>query len=216
VTLRNRLKRLALFPVAVFRGNPHSNRVALTFDDGPHPVHTLDVAGALQSCGVKATFFLVGKHVREHPRIAAHLRAQGHELASHSMTHAEVRDLPYRAMDGEIGAAYDLRHEDGSPVFDNRLLRPPKGAVSPALVWYCLLHRLRLVFWSSDPEDYAAASADAILGYFQKNPIRAGDIVLLHECTPYQALALPEIVRQVRARGLETATVGEMLGLKSE
>lgn len=211
MTFRNRMKRVLLAPIASFAGDARSGRVALTFDDGPHPTYTAEVADALLNAGARATFFLVGKHVNEHPALADRLRSDGHELASHSMTHAEVMELPASALDAEFGAMYSLRHSDGSPVFGNRLLRPPKGAVSLQLAWYCARKGIRMIFWNTDPEDYAAASEAEIVGYFRKHPIQAGDIVLMHDCTPFQAKALPAMLEDLRQRGLQAVTVSELL-----
>lgn len=211
MTFRNRMKRVLLAPIASFAGDSHGGRVALTFDDGPHPTHTAAVADALNHAGAKATFFLVGKHVKEHPALAERLRSDGHELASHSMTHAEVKDLPSSALEAEFGAMYSLRHGDGSPVFGNRLLRPPKGVVTPQLAWYCARKGIRMIFWNTDPEDYAATSEAGILDYFRKHPILAGDIVLMHDCTPFQARALPAMLHDLQQRGLKPVTVSELL-----
>jgi hypothetical protein len=101
---------------------------------------------------------------------------------------------------------------DGAPAIDNRYLRPPKGAVTLPLVVFCLLRRIRLVFWSQDPEDYKARSAGDILDYFEKHPPRAGEIILLHDKTPHIVSALPGLLRKLEQLRLQPVTLSCLLG----
>jgi peptidoglycan/xylan/chitin deacetylase (PgdA/CDA1 family) len=61
--------------------------VAVTFDDGPDPDATPDVLDALDSAGMKATFFLVGEQVEAHPDLAREVAERGHEIAAHCFDH---------------------------------------------------------------------------------------------------------------------------------
>src|SRR5580765_3042578 len=61
--------QLEMFGDVVRRGNDASNRVALTFDDGPHPATTSRVLAALEAAGAKATFFVLGAKAERHPDI---------------------------------------------------------------------------------------------------------------------------------------------------
>jgi peptidoglycan/xylan/chitin deacetylase (PgdA/CDA1 family) len=211
MTLRNRLKRILLAPVAHFSGPRKCGRVALTFDDGPNPDHTSSVAEALRRFSVQATFFLVGENAKKHPQLVEMLRQDGHELGNHSMTHAEVAELPSAALDAEFTAVHAFRHADGARVFSERWLRPPMGAVTFPLVLYCWRRGVKMVFWSTDPQDFSARSEDDILRYFSAHPIQSGDIVLMHDCTPHHAAALMKIIADLKARGLAPVTLSELL-----
>lgn len=209
--LRNTAKRALLSPFAVFRGPARDNRIALTFDDGPNPRYTPAVSRLLRQAGVGATFFVVGDMVRKHPDLAQGLLEDGHEIANHSMSHPEIRDLPYARFGEEIEEVYRLALPDGAPLLRNRYLRPPKGVVTLRLLYFCLRRRIRLVFWSRDPEDFRASSAHDILRYFDAHPPQAGDIVLLHDKTPHIVAALPGLLRRLEDLTLRPVTLSRLL-----
>ncbi|GAB3809298.1 polysaccharide deacetylase family protein [Micromonospora zhanjiangensis] len=68
--------------------------IALTFDDGPDPRWTPAVLDVLRKHGAHATFFVLGARVNEHPELARRILAEGHEIGSHTFTHADVATLP--------------------------------------------------------------------------------------------------------------------------
>ncbi len=70
-------------------GLTHAHSIALTFDDGPN-AHTEEVLDVLKKYHVKATFFIVGNMAHRHPEILARIAAEGHLLANHSATHAQL------------------------------------------------------------------------------------------------------------------------------
>ena len=70
-------------------GLPQAHTIALTFDDGPN-ANTAEVLDELRRLGVKATFFIVGQQARRHPGLLARIAADGHLLANHSATHAQL------------------------------------------------------------------------------------------------------------------------------
>jgi len=65
--------------------------VALTFDDGPDPRYTQDIGHILVEAGATGTFFVMGRHVAQHPEVVQTLMAQGHELGNHTWSHPSLR-----------------------------------------------------------------------------------------------------------------------------
>ena len=57
--------------------------IALTYDDGPGP-RTLDIATFLNDAGARATFFVVGEHVRADRATVAKVREMGHLIGNHT------------------------------------------------------------------------------------------------------------------------------------
>lgn len=195
----------------LYRAPRAGDRVALTFDDGPNPDYTARVSALLKQAGARATFFLVGEHVHRHPQLVAQLRADGHELGNHSMTHAEFDRMPLPKLAQEIDAPYRLQDDRGAPVLSNRYFRPPKGVLNARVLYYCVRHGYRIVMWSADPKDFRAPSAEAVLRYFDTHPLNGGDIVLLHDKTDATLAALPGLLATLRARGLAPVTLSELL-----
>ena len=54
----------------LWRGDPTQPVVALTFDDGPDPETTPRILDTLRQEGVRATFFVVGTKLKQHPELA--------------------------------------------------------------------------------------------------------------------------------------------------
>lgn len=186
-------------------------RVALTFDDGPNPDYTAAISRVLREAGARATFFLVGERAKRYPSLVEQLLADGHELANHSMTHAEFVRLPYSQLAAEIEPPHQLRDLRGAPVLKHRLFRPPKGVLNARVLYYCVRHGHRIVLWSVDPKDFRATSAEQILAFFDGRPLDTGDIVLLHDKTDAMLSALPRLLDRIQRQGLTPVTVSELL-----
>src|SRR5438445_11615851 len=76
------LKRI--FHHIIWEGRPTTAAVALTFDDGPNPVFTLQILERLKRYNIKATFFLVGEQARRYSGQVRAIRALGHEIGNHT------------------------------------------------------------------------------------------------------------------------------------
>ena len=64
--------------------------VALTFDDGPDPRWTPKILDVLAEEHVPGTFFVIGEHVVEHPKLVRRVLSQGGELGVHTYRHLEI------------------------------------------------------------------------------------------------------------------------------
>lgn len=194
-----------------------SAAVALTFDDGPSATYTSQVLDVLADLGVRATFFLVGRLVTEHPGLVRRIVAEGHAVGSHSWSHPEPWTVDLRTLAGEYrGGRRALERVLGRRA---TLFRPPKGHIDARGALAILASRLRTWRWTIDPEDWApgATSEGLVAGVASAG---AGDVVLLHdglegalapEANDRSATvdALPEIVAGIRGRGLELVRLPE-------
>ena len=209
--LRQWIKHVLLRPWMFCTGPSRPARVALTFDDGPHPVHTLEVLRELDRFGAKASFFCVGDRLREHPRIAAEMRQRGHEIANHSMTHAEFATIGSAEITEEFDRAFALAAADGTPIMAQHLVRPPKGIINAAVLHYCSKRGVRIAYWNRDPQDYDTDSAEVCMAEFIARPLKAGDIVLLHDKFPHSAALVRQLLQSVQALGLEAVSVSTLV-----
>lgn len=122
-----------LFKAEAFAPTPHTQpsaddprfkkTIALTFDDGPHPIYTPELMQVLKENGVPATFFLLGQNVAEHPHLAAQVVDAGFEIGNHTFTHSESVHITEQRLRRELVAADRvIRDATGvSPI----LYRPP-------------------------------------------------------------------------------------------
>lgn len=191
--------------------------VALTFDDGPDELGTPPVLAALAAAGVRGTFFVLGERVRECPELTREIRARGHGLALHGMTHRRHDRLATADARAEL--------EDGIEAIEEvagerpRWYRPPYGKASPELGAICRELGLGLAYWSGWGFDWEPLSGAEIAAKVNGD-LGPGTIVLLHDSARYAeredaaptAEALPEIVAAARAAGLTVEPLGEATG----
>jgi peptidoglycan-N-acetylglucosamine deacetylase len=187
-------------------------RVALTFDDGPHPRGTPAVLAALAAAGARATFFLFGEQVRRERALAAEIVAAGHAVALHGDRHRVQLRVPPRALaqDLDRGHATIAEATGVAP----RLYRPPFGIFSPAGLAIVRRRGWRPLLWSRWGHDWRLHRTPAQIAAELTSQLVAGDVLLLHDADHYSqpdswqrtAAALPAVLAEVERRGFETAT----------
>ncbi len=206
---------LARAGVAVRRGS-HAPRVALTFDDGPHPDYTLRILEVLARYGVQATFFFVGQNALQHPAVARAVASSGHEVGSHTLRHRHLWTLDPRSTWDEVISGHRAV-EDVTGV-RSVYFRPPWGAFNLPSLWACRRLALLPVLWSVRAEGWRWRPDPPRMVEEVVRRSHPGAIVNLHDRggfpdTPERVLvALPKIVEGLRSRGLEPAPLQEVLG----
>ncbi len=196
---------------SVHRGPGQRRRIALTFDDGPHRVHTPALLDALAALAAPATFFVVGAAVDANPALCRRMVAAGHELGNHTYTH---RYLPLRSqarLTREL-AFTDRAIEDATGV-STSLVRPPWGGRSPWTLRALAAQGKRAVLWDVNPFDWRGASADELTARVARR-VRPGSIVLMHEARDrgdVTVAAVRQLVPRLRADGYELVTVSALL-----
>lgn len=190
--------------------------IALTFDDGPNPTTTRRVLALLREHGMRATFFVIGRKVEQHPEVVREIVREGHEVALHSFEHSRLYAFKTPA---EVVADIErtqlaVREACGeTPV----LFRPPVGMTSPRTAEGARRAGVRLVAWSVRGYDgLAHGSPHAVLRRVLRG-IRPGAIVLLHDAAehddfePASLDVLPAMLGELRARGLTSLRLSDAL-----
>jgi len=160
------------------RRTGHARSIALTFDDGPNPAVTPRLLDVLERYGARGTFFLIGRHVRACPAIAAEIAARGHTIGNHTDTHPNLLWQSRRRILDELERC-DVAIEDATGQRP-RIMRPPFGYRQPQ-VHAAARHAGfgRPVLWSRSARDWTPQQAASVI--WRLRAIRPGDIVLLHD-----------------------------------
>jgi peptidoglycan/xylan/chitin deacetylase (PgdA/CDA1 family)/glycosyltransferase involved in cell wall biosynthesis len=188
-------------------GPVKSGSICLTFDDGPDPVHTPRLLDVLKEQQISATFFVIGRQAERYPELVRRMVAEGHAVGNHSFTHSEPIRLSAQQLMEEVRQTRDLLFAltGQAPA----LFRPPKGMVTASKLLALWRSGQTVVLWNSDPKDYVSQSTEEIHAWFQKNPLRAGDLVLMHDNRPFAAEVLPELITSARRRGQKFVRVSQ-------
>src|SRR5688500_18549453 len=112
----------SLYPSCTWNYSRHSNKIYLTFDDGPHPVATPFVLDTLRKYNAKATFFCIGKNVAAYPDIYKRILDEGHSTGNHTFNHLNGWKTP----DNE----YIKNIAQARKYIDSNLFRPPYGRIT--------------------------------------------------------------------------------------
>jgi len=190
--------------------------IALTFDDGPDPAITPAILNTLEQYHVRATFFMVGKNVAEHPDVARAVAAAGHEIANHTYTHPSMSRISPERLEKEMMDTEQIIYAVTGK--RTRLFRPPSGRYNATVVQTAerLGYRVILWTWNQDTRDWANPGVQNIVHKVVEHA-RPGSIVLCHDrgsrCLN-TAKALPTIIKELRTRGYRFATVSELLNSK--
>jgi peptidoglycan/xylan/chitin deacetylase (PgdA/CDA1 family) len=174
---------------------PRKGQIALTFDDGPHPVHTPAVLSVLEHYGLKANFFLVGENAERHPHLVQQMVAQGHVVGSHSFDHADLTTLDLDAAKDNIVKGQKVVSElagRSSPFF-----RFPYGKSNDALQSFAFDQGLLCFFWDVDSHDWCAPDPAPVVQTVVDGLKGNGGIILLHDSVAVTAQALAKIVEQL-------------------
>jgi peptidoglycan/xylan/chitin deacetylase (PgdA/CDA1 family) len=208
---------LGVFHDVVSKVESGGKSVALTFDDGPHPVHTRKVLDILDQAGAKGTFFVIGDKAQAHPDVIAEIVRRGHEVGLHSFSHDHLLFMrPQSAIAKDIVRTQDAV-EKASGVRP-MLFRPPVGFSSPRTRVAVREAGVTVVGWSARAFDGAGRpTIDQIVRRIDPS-LSDGAIVLLHDAAergdaaPTSIDALPALLERLQARGLRAVTVSTLTG----
>lgn len=180
-------------------------RVALTFDDGPHPVYTEKLLDGLKERGVKATFFVTGEHAELHPEIIKRMHDEGHLIGNHTYSHIQLTDANREQFKGELIQTNEILHDiTGDEI---QYVRPPYGSWDKKFETDLNMFP---VLWNVDPLDWCTANtnrvANAVLSEVSDN-----DIILLHDYYDTSVEAALIVVDALTKEGYEFVTVDKIL-----
>ena len=194
--------------------------IALTFDDGPDPRWTPQILDVLRRHNARATFFVVGARVNQHPELVRRILAEGHEIGSHGFTHTDLAVLP--AWRRSLELTLTRNAVAGATGLQPTLLRPPFSS-QPSALTSGDLAALRdaarsghiAVLADRDTRDWQRPGVDAIVAAAIPEKSGDGAVVLMHDGggdRSQTVAALDRLIPELAARGYRFTTVSEGLG----
>ncbi|MBP3602704.1 MAG: polysaccharide deacetylase family protein [Lachnospiraceae bacterium] len=180
-------------------------KIALTFDDGPHPYYTEQLLDGLKERGAKATFFVTGEHAKLHADVIKRMNEDGHLIGNHTYSHMQLGKTNREEFKEELVQTNEvIKGITGEEVI---YVRPPYGSWDKELETELNMFP---VLWTIDPLDWCSDNVDAVT---RKVLSKAGenDIILMHDYYASTVTAALQIVDELQKEGYEFVTVEEIL-----
>ena len=193
-----------------------TKQLALTYDDGPNDPDTLRLLDVLYKHEVKATFFLIGRYVKQRPDIALEIVRAGHVVGNHTYSHpnlifASARQTAQQLLDCEQSLTDAVGEH-------SRLFRPPFGGRRPSTLRIARTQGLEPVMWNVTGWDWKEKPAEYVECRVRQQ-VRGGDVILLHDGghltfgadRSQSVIATDRLIAQYKSEGYEFVTVPEMM-----
>ena len=206
-----------------YEGKSREKVVALTFDDGPHPVDDEGLLDVLDKHEVKATFFLCGKHVKALPYHALEIKKRGHEIGNHSFSHGWSVTLPrsISRVRREIVETNQLIREitGQSPFY----FRPPRLVQGKKVARVLRDEGMVSILASAFTRDWKMQDDPDSIFKGVKKMVKEGAIIVLHsgdadhgalqqEPRKGTTAATDQLLSFLKGKGFEIGTVSDLLG----
>lgn len=204
--------QLNLFVDSIHKGKIDETKIALTFDDGPHPVYTPIVLDLLKRNQAKATFFLIGKNVKQYPYLVERILKEGHCIGNHSFNHENT--IAFKTKKGWIQEI-----EETNSVMEKiigktpRFFRPPFGITTPHLASALKETNMLSIGWNNRTFDTAQKNVDAIVRKLENN-VQAGSIILMHDSHERIQPLLEQLLPKLANKNLSFVSLNELIDEK--
>ena len=193
-----------------------TRQLALTYDDGPNDPHTFRLLEVLAQHNVRATFFLIGRYVRQRPDIVRELVRAGHAVGNHTFSHPNLIFVSARQTREQL---LDCERALTDAVGEHsRLFRPPFGGRRPSTLHIARTLGLEPVMWSVTGWDWKGKPAEYIERRVTQQ-VRGGDVILLHDGghltfgadRSQSVIATDRLITRYKSEGYQFVTVSEMM-----
>lgn len=182
-----------------------AKKIALTFDDGPHPRYTEQLLDGLKERNVVATFFVTGENAQNYPNIIRREQEEGHLIGNHTYSHIQLTSGNRETFREELVKTNEiLENITGEKV---SFVRPPFGSWDKSFEKELNMFP---VLWNIDPLDWCSHNAECIAAKVVEKA-GDGDIILMHDYYDTSVTAALEVVDVLQKRGFQFVTVEEIL-----
>ena len=186
-------------------------KIALTFDDGPHPRFTKEILDILDEYGVTATFFIIGVNAENYPESLKMIVDSGCEIGNHTYSHLRIDKMSEKELEGEIVKCEQVIYSMTG--ITPKLFRPPQGRVPDMLLSVTDRLGYNVILWSIDTLDWSHNSSDNICTAVRNN-LTGGDIILMHDYVSGKNTtcdALRRLIPDLLSQGYTFVTVSELI-----
>ncbi|WP_226581664.1 polysaccharide deacetylase family protein [Halobacillus litoralis] len=186
------------------RLDEEGKKVALTFDDGPHPEYTDEILDLLDRHEARASFFMIGKRVSFYPDMAREVAASGHEIGGHTWNHPRLSRLGAHQVEEQITSTQRMiKLVTGK---QTELIRLPFGE-APVSSYN---HSVEAVPWTVYSEKWSSQGPEKIAQDILSQ-VEDGSIVLLHELQNNTVETVKILLDKLSSKGYQFVAVSDLM-----
>lgn len=180
-------------------------KIAITFDDGPHPSYTAQLLDGLKERGIHATFFVTGEHAEANPEIIKRMQEEGHLIGNHTYSHIQLTEKNREIFREELIRTNEIIEEiTGEEV---QYVRPPYGSWDKSFEKELNMFP---VLWNVDPLDWCSKNVACITRKIVSKA-EENDIILMHDYYETSVTAALRAIDELMEGGYTFVTVEEIL-----
>jgi peptidoglycan/xylan/chitin deacetylase (PgdA/CDA1 family) len=202
MTLYQPPKILKLLSPAVYQIPTTEREIYLTFDDGPSIETTPIILDILHKHNTKATFFCVGDNIINHPELFAQIKAEGHQVANHTMHHSKGFYTNTNDYINEI--------DECAALVGNNLFRPPHGLITPRQNAMLRNKGYKIIQWDVITYDWDTKHTTNDILNIIKQYTRPGSIIAMHDsikAAPRTLQILDNIITWLKSQNYKLKTL---------
>ncbi len=198
--------------------NTDIKKVAITFDDGPHPYYTEKIVEIITNHNVKATFFFVGKQIEKYPEIVRLVsRNTNCKIGNHTYSHKNLTKISFKDIYNEINKTQNLLYlivENKDKIIS--YFRPPGGNYNKKVLEVLEKLNLKIALWSVFTNDHCEdITKEKLVETINKFCNNKQEIILLHSGVQTTLESLKEIIQILKEKGYSFVFVDEILDEKN-
>jgi len=200
-------------PEVLYFAETKEKVIALTIDDGPHPVVTLKILDVLNEHQVPATFFLIGGRVEPNEDIVRRIVSNGHEIGNHHMADAPSIRLSEDQFEKKLLQAHGILSEFAQV----KWFRPASGWFNKRMLRQLEKYNYKCALGSVYPYDAAIHNVTFLSNYILDN-VFPGAIIILHDGEAERKATvdvLKRIIPKLESHGYRFVTLTELTKSKS-
>ncbi len=186
-------------------GGEEQKKIALTFDDGPHPYYTEQLLDGLKERGVQVTFFVTGEHAKLHPDVIKRMKEDGHLIGNHTYSHMQLTSNNREEFKKQLILTNEVI--EGITGEEVQYVRPPYGTWDKGFETELNMFP---VLWTVDPLDWCSGNAACVTKKVVEKA-EENDIILMHDYYETSVTAALQVVDKLQEDGFTFVTVEEIL-----
>jgi probable sporulation protein (polysaccharide deacetylase family) len=196
-------------PAPIYRGHPDKPMVSFLINVAWGEEYIPDMLETLKKHDVKATFFLEGRWVKNHPEMAKMIADAGHEIGNHSYSHKDLKTLSNADIRRELEKTNEVI--EAVTAVKCKWFAPPGGSYRDEVVEIAAKLRMKTIMWSVDTIDWQKPSPSVIVKRVTSK-VHPGAMILMHPTMP-TAAALDELIVSIQRQGY---AIGSLTALFDE